>query len=317
LTLAVCLPACNAEETESNAKKGSWTITVTTEGGSLCCVGVVGRITDETQLSFTVTSDQFDELSDGRHVVGIFDSSTVSGSLELGIGACTADAAAAVTFEADCFNDSQCRGTWMAPDSLVPNAPPSAHPDEASVANGETVVIDVLANDEDPEMAALTLVSVASPDWGEAVITVDDQVAYTAAADLTPGDGFTYGDTFLYTMADDADQEASAMVSVQIEGPVRPPDPDQDISSGGISTMPSLDNSGATSGGFDCPAAAATTFRGRVILAAASESGDAPAAGPAPGCIPTGCPNTAPWDCGDGCYESPPSGTHACRMCPT
>lgn len=34
------------------------------------------------------------------------------------------------------------------------------------------------------------------------------------------------------------------------------------------------------------------------------------------GCTPTGCPYYAPWKCGGYCYETPPSGNHACIKCP-
>ena len=59
---------------------------------------------------------------------------------------------------------------------------PVARPDELSVPEGGTVVVDVLANDGDPAGDPLTLVSVGAPAHGTAQ-KVGDRVQYTAPAD--------------------------------------------------------------------------------------------------------------------------------------
>lgn len=79
----------------------------------------------------------------------------------------------------------------------VENEAPKAVVDAASVNEGATVTIDVLANDSDAETdtAELTIISVSTPDHGTAEISNDGKsIIYTAtqAADYTGQDGFTY-----------------------------------------------------------------------------------------------------------------------------
>ena len=65
---------------------------------------------------------------------------------------------------------------------------PSANPDTATVREGQTVDIDVLANDEDPAGEGLTIVSWTSPKSG----TVDSKV--NGILRYVPNDGFTGDD---------------------------------------------------------------------------------------------------------------------------
>ncbi len=75
------------------------------------------------------------------------------------------------------------------------NAPPVARPDNASVPEGGSVLVDVLANDRDPEGSPLTLTSVTPPTHGGAVIT-NGRVRYT------PAPGYNGPDSFTYTVCD-------------------------------------------------------------------------------------------------------------------
>ena len=78
---------------------------------------------------------------------------------------------------------------------LPVNQPPVVGPDAAIVPAGGTILIDVLANDTDPEGGALTL-SGPHAATGQAAIETDGRLRYTAPAD------FAGSDTVTYTVAD-------------------------------------------------------------------------------------------------------------------
>ena len=88
--------------------------------------------------------------------------------------------------------------------------PPAAgRADRLSVPEGGTVLIDVLANDSDPEGDALSIVSVGSPARGTGR-KVGDRVQFTAPSD------YVGGVTFPYTIADPRERGAAATVSVSV-----------------------------------------------------------------------------------------------------
>ncbi|MEP6881167.1 MAG: Ig-like domain-containing protein, partial [Dokdonella sp.] len=93
---------------------------------------------------------------------------------------------------------------------------PLARDDAASVSSGSSISIDVLANDNDPEGAALSLLSVSAPTSGTAVIA-GNQVVYTSAA------GFSGVDTFRYTVSDGQGGTASALVTVTVAAQINHP----------------------------------------------------------------------------------------------
>ena len=89
------------------------------------------------------------------------------------------------------------------------NLPPVAVADTVRVRPGESVLVDVLANDSDPEGGALTLVSVQSPtDAGGTAAVESGAVRYTPPAEFTGEDSFTY------TIADPQGATAQATVTV-------------------------------------------------------------------------------------------------------
>ena len=88
------------------------------------------------------------------------------------------------------------------------NSPPQAQDDRASTAFGEAVSIDVLANDSDADGDTLSLVSVADPAQGTAVIQ-NGQILYT------PDFGFSGSDGFSYSVSD-GQNTATAQVSVSV-----------------------------------------------------------------------------------------------------
>ena len=98
----------------------------------------------------------------------------------------------------------------------APNAPPVALPDTAEAVAGTPVLIDVLANDSDPEGGALTLVSVGPAGHG-AVTVADGRLRYT------PDPGFAGTDTFGYGVADAEGAETTATVTITVTAPNAPP----------------------------------------------------------------------------------------------
>jgi hypothetical protein len=99
---------------------------------------------------------------------------------------------------------------------LTRNRPPEPKDDRASVAEAESVDIDVLANDSDPDRDPLKILSVKAPGHGTAVISTDrKRIKYTPAV------GFYGQDGFKYRVSDPsgADAEASVQVEVQFVPP--------------------------------------------------------------------------------------------------
>ena len=84
--------------------------------------------------------------------------------------------------------------------------------DQATVVDGASVTVAVLANDNDPDNAPLTVVQVTSPAHGVAHIT-DNGTTVTYA----PAANFQGMDTFTYTIADPAGVTATATVTVTVD----------------------------------------------------------------------------------------------------
>ena len=90
------------------------------------------------------------------------------------------------------------------------NEPPSAEDDEAGTAEDQRVVIDVLANDTDPDGDSLRVESVSAPAHGMARVASRGGVAYTPDADYHGMDRFTY------VVADGHGETAAATVEVTV-----------------------------------------------------------------------------------------------------
>jgi hypothetical protein len=90
------------------------------------------------------------------------------------------------------------------------NLPPEALDDDASVIEGGTITIDVLANDADPEGGPLTVVAAGAAE-GSVTIDADGTLTYTAPA------GFVGTDTVGYTVRDDAGNTAEGRVTVGVD----------------------------------------------------------------------------------------------------
>jgi hypothetical protein len=88
------------------------------------------------------------------------------------------------------------------------NDPPQAVDDTAELAEDGSVLIDVRANDSDPDGDALKLTAVSAPVHGTAVID-GGAVRYTPVANFSGRDSFTY-------TVGDADESRSASVTIDV-----------------------------------------------------------------------------------------------------
>jgi large repetitive protein len=89
------------------------------------------------------------------------------------------------------------------------NETPVAVNDSAVTSKGNSVIIDVLANDSDPDGDPLTIIAVTPPSKGTATIN-SGTVTYTPKANYTGPDSFTY------TISDGKGLTAIATVSISV-----------------------------------------------------------------------------------------------------
>ena len=101
-----------------------------------------------------------------------------------------------------------------------PNEPPVARPDTAATREGRPVVVDVLANDTDPNGDVLLITDVDNRSPEDAVVTITGD---RTAIQVVPAAGFTGTLRFSYTITDGRGGTASAEVTVN----VTPMDPDR------------------------------------------------------------------------------------------
>jgi hypothetical protein len=94
----------------------------------------------------------------------------------------------------------------------VDHAPTPAN-DVVLVNPGQATVINVLANDSDPDGDALSVASFTQPKQGAVVQNKDGTLTYTPAA------GFTGSDSFSYTVSDGRGMTARAVVSLTVGTP--------------------------------------------------------------------------------------------------
>lgn len=95
----------------------------------------------------------------------------------------------------------------------VTNQAPVAAGDTAVVNPGQPAVIDVLANDSDPDGDPLSVASITQPANGVAALNADGTVTYT------PNAGFTGSDAFTYTASDGRGGTDSATVALTVGTP--------------------------------------------------------------------------------------------------
>lgn len=91
---------------------------------------------------------------------------------------------------------------------LEVNDAPTANDDSATVATNSSVVIDVLANDSDPEGDTLSIIAVSPPNKGSVTFSATE-ITFTSGSKRG-------GASFTYTISDGNNGTASATVSVSI-----------------------------------------------------------------------------------------------------
>jgi hypothetical protein len=110
----------------------------------------------------------------------------------------------------------------------APNRPPDAVDDAATTTRNNPVVINVVANDSDPDLDPLIVTSVSDPPRGTATNNGDGTVTYR------PNNGFIGSDSFTYTISDGRGGSDTATVRVTVNPrPNRPPDARDDRASTG------------------------------------------------------------------------------------
>lgn len=92
-----------------------------------------------------------------------------------------------------------------------PNSPPVARSDSATTTINTPVVINVLANDTDPNGDPLTVSAVTQGSSGAVSINANSTVTYT------PKTGFKGRDSFTYTVSDGNGGSATAAVTVRVQ----------------------------------------------------------------------------------------------------
>lgn len=91
------------------------------------------------------------------------------------------------------------------------NQPPAVADDVYAIEPNQTALLDVLANDLDPEQDTLTLIAVDTAGIGKATI-VANRIAYT------PPPGFAGQVVLLYTVRDAAANERAGRATVHVAG---------------------------------------------------------------------------------------------------
>ncbi|MBN1221031.1 MAG: tandem-95 repeat protein, partial [Anaerolineae bacterium] len=90
------------------------------------------------------------------------------------------------------------------------NNPPVAANDEATTDQNTAVVINVIANDDDPDGDSLSVNAVGSPGHGSVTNNGNGTVTYT------PNNGFSGSDSFTYTVSDGNGGTATATVTITV-----------------------------------------------------------------------------------------------------
>lgn len=99
-----------------------------------------------------------------------------------------------------------------------PNQTPNAEDDIASTSQNTPLIVDVIANDSDPDDDPLTIASVDPPLNGKCDI-VNNQIQYS------PDEDFVGGDVCAYVVCDEEDSCASANVVIDVEETSAEPSP--------------------------------------------------------------------------------------------
>ena len=115
-------------------------------------------------------------------------------------------------------------------DNHVPDEDPVANPDSAETAEDTPVVIDVLANDTDPNGDPLTIDGTPTAEHGTVTVNPDGTITYT------PDGDYNGPDTITYTVTDPDGNTATSTVAVNVTPVNDAPDAVDDASATAIDT---------------------------------------------------------------------------------
>jgi uncharacterized protein (DUF1800 family) len=99
----------------------------------------------------------------------------------------------------------------------ITNQPPVALDDQATVATGRSVTIDLLGNDSDPENAPLSIDTLGNPMYGDVTLESNGEVTYRHDGSNTTADSFRY------IISDGESISSVATVTITITQNNRPP----------------------------------------------------------------------------------------------
>jgi hypothetical protein len=102
-----------------------------------------------------------------------------------------------------------CNATATATASVTVNRAPTANDDSYSITNNRPLTLDVLANDTDPDLDALRLVSISNPVGGVANIQL-------GSIEFTPQGGFSGTASFRYTIEDVGGLQDVGLVTIAV-----------------------------------------------------------------------------------------------------
>ncbi|MGE4108506.1 MAG: Ig-like domain-containing protein [Bacteriovoracia bacterium] len=136
----------------------------------------------------------------------------ISGSQVSYLAPATPNVSTTFTYVASDGRGGTATGTVTVNISANPNRPPVAQNDASTVVYGQSVSVQVLANDSDPDGDSLTISSATNPSRGTISISGMNIV-------YTPSGNFASTDAFTYTVRDPLGLTATATVSVVVTLP--------------------------------------------------------------------------------------------------
>ena len=172
---------------------------------------------DPTEIAeFEAAGFTADEIADVRDSIAFTDVSVLTPDVPLPVELDTL--ASELGPEADAFrdlaNDAAMVALRIGLD--LPNDPPTARSDNVTMTEDDSSLIDVLANDTDPDGDTLTVISYTSADHGAVGCTGSD-------CQYTPDPDFNGSDDFRYTITDGRGNERSATVHITVTSVNDPP----------------------------------------------------------------------------------------------
>ncbi len=110
------------------------------------------------------------------------------------------------------------------------NRAPELEDDLATVLVNGNILLDVLANDDDPDGDVLDIISISYASNGTVTLRADDSILYS------PNENFEGYDSFTYTVRDEDGLESTASVNLTVTSDIEPDEP-----SGAIFSLTDID----------------------------------------------------------------------------